>query len=290
MKYAKACKACQKCKITKRVITPLQSYPEPTGRFHVLHVDLVGRLNKYKGYEHVFTIIDRFTRNMVAVPLRTITAEACAKALYDNWIIHYGTPATVVSDRGRQFTSALWQQFGKYMGFKTCRTTAYHPQCNGMVERWHRDMKATLKIKCMEFKNWPEMLPSITLGFKVIPRDDTRGSPAQLTFGQQLRLPGEFVPSHGADLPDRTFLDKMQKFFAAVTPFPVAHNRKVNANVPKEMATCKQVWLEEVVKTPLTPPYSGPYDVIDRSDKYFTIDLDGRHENVSMDRLKPVIG
>lgn len=129
----------------------------------------------------------------------------------------------------------------------------------------------------------------MVLGFKATPRDDTRGSPAQLTFGQQLRLPGEFVPSHGAATPDRSFLDKMHKFFAAVTPFPMAHKRKVAGHVPKEMSTCRRVWLEEVVKTPLTPPYSGPYDIIERSDKYFTIDLDGRHENVSMDRLKPVV-
>ena len=287
--YAKKCKACQKCKITKRVITPLHSYPEPTGRFHVLHVDLVGKLKKHNGYEYVFTIVDRFTRMMAAIPMRTITAEACAKALYNNWICHYGVPTAVVSDRGRQFTSDLWRQFGKYLGYKICHTTAYHPQCNGLVERWHRDMKATLKIKCQETKNWPDLLPSMVLGFKATPRDDTRGSPAQLTFGQQLRLPGEFVPSHGAATPDRSFLDKMHKFFAAVTPFPMAHKRKVAGHVPKEMSTCRRVWLEEVVKTPLTPPYSGPYDIIERSDKYFTIDLDGRHENVSMDRLKPVV-
>ena len=151
-------------------------------------------------------------------------------------------------------------------------------------------MKTALKIQCQKVKNWPEMLPSICLGLKVAQCDDTRGSPAQLTFGQQLRLPGEFVPKNGAPEPDKQFLDQMQKFFASVTPFPVKHNRVVKSHVPRELTNCKQVWIEEVVKAPLRPPYRGPYDVIEKADKYFTVDIDGRHETVSLDRLKPVVG
>ena len=288
--YVKKCHGCQKGKITKRTVTPIKNYSEPSGRFAELHVDLVGKLEKHSGYEYVFTIIDRFTRNVMAVPMKTISAENCAKALYNHWICHYGVPAKVVSDRGTQFTSRLWHAIGRYLGFETCQTTSYHPQCNGMVERWHRDMKSALKIQCQKVRNWPEMLPSIVLGLKVAPRDDTRGSPAQLTFGQQLRLPGEFVPANGAPEPSQRFLEQMQKFFASVTPFPVKHNRVIKTHVPRELTTCKQVWLEEVVKAPLTPQYHGPYDVIKKADKYFVVDIDGRHESILLDRLKPVIG
>ena len=77
---------------------------------------------------------DQFTRWPEAIPLTSITAEAVAQAFLSGWISRFGVPSTIITDRGRQFESHLWSNLMSIIGSKRGRTTAYHPQTNGMVE------------------------------------------------------------------------------------------------------------------------------------------------------------
>jgi transposase InsO family protein len=70
-----------------------------------------------------------------------------AQAFLTCWISCFGVPSTIVTDRGRQFKSRLWTNLMSLLGSKRSRTTAYHPQANGMVERFHRQLKAALKAQ-----------------------------------------------------------------------------------------------------------------------------------------------
>jgi len=74
-----------------------------------------------------------------------ITAETCATTFVTGWVDRIGVPFTIISDRGRQFKSALWEQLTRLLGIQRIHTTAYHPIANGMVERLHRQLKAALK-------------------------------------------------------------------------------------------------------------------------------------------------
>lgn len=72
------------------------------------------------------------------------------------------------------------------MGFKHLRTTAYHPQANGLVERFHRTLKAA--IMAVDSKHWSDRLPLILLGLRALYREDLDCSVADLVYGQALRL------------------------------------------------------------------------------------------------------
>ncbi|GFO45478.1 Pol polyprotein [Plakobranchus ocellatus] len=104
-----------------------------------------GPLPESHGMTYLFTVIDRFTRWPEAVPLPDAQASTCATALLHHWVARFGVPEDITSDRGRQFTSALWTQLNNLLGINANTTTAYHPQANGMVERLHRQLKASLK-------------------------------------------------------------------------------------------------------------------------------------------------
>ncbi|XP_060809959.1 uncharacterized protein K02A2.6-like [Amyelois transitella] len=142
--WTKACLACQRSKVNRHVASPIGTHDLPSARFKHVHLDLVGPLPPDGEYRYCVTLVDRFTRWPEAVPLTDITAKTVAKAFVACWISRYGCPTEIVTDRGRQFLSALFQQLSKSIGFDHRKTRAYHPQCNGLVERFHRQLKAAI--------------------------------------------------------------------------------------------------------------------------------------------------
>ena len=123
----------------------IASFPTPDTRFDVIHVELVGLLPPSKVFTYLLTFVDHFTRWPEAIT--SISAEIVAKAFLLGWIARCCVPSCIVTDRGRQFESQLWKNLLTLLGSRKARTTAYHPQSNGMVERFHRQLKAALKAQ-----------------------------------------------------------------------------------------------------------------------------------------------
>jgi hypothetical protein len=175
---ARACLTCQQGKVTRHVhVRPLH-IDVPTRRFSHIHVDLVGPLPESEGFTYLFTVIDRTTRWAEAVPLRSTAAADCAHALFRGWIARFGVPAAITSDRGSQFTSALWAALCGLLNIQHVQTTAYHPEGNGLVERFHRRLKDALRARCAG-PRWLEHLPWVMLGLRAAAREDSGISPAQ---------------------------------------------------------------------------------------------------------------
>jgi hypothetical protein len=141
---ARACLQCQRGKVHRHVLLQPTEIPVPHRRFAHLHVDLVGPLPPSP---YLFTIIDRTSRWPEAIPLASITPADCARALFAGWVSRFGVPATITSDRGAQFTSALWAGLCSLLNIQHSSTTAYHPQSNGLVERFHRRLKDALRSR-----------------------------------------------------------------------------------------------------------------------------------------------
>jgi IS30 family transposase len=146
--WCRECQGCARRKILTHVKSPVKEIPVPAARFSHVHVDIVGQLpTSPEGHSHLLTIIDRTTRWPEVVPLRSISAVECADDFPSGWIARFGVPATVTTDRGTQFTSAVWSCLCRTLHIQHITTSAYHPQSNGMIECFHRQLKQSLKAR-----------------------------------------------------------------------------------------------------------------------------------------------
>ena len=188
-----SCLPCQRGKVTSQPTAPVQPIPIPARRFSHIHVDLVGPLSPTAtGTRHVLTILDRTTRWVEVIPLSSTTAVACADALISGWIACFGVPEVITSDRGAQFTSDVWHVLCSRLNITHSTTTSYHPQSNGMVERFHRQLKDSLRAR-LAGTDWLSHLPWVLLGLRATPKEDSNVSSAELLYGCALTLPGELV-------------------------------------------------------------------------------------------------
>ena len=138
-------------------------------------------------------------------------------------------------------------------------------------------------------------LPMVLLGIRTAIRDESLVSPAHLTYGTSLRLPGEFVaPSSPSSFTPGTtdFACQLRQSLRDMAPFSASFHHGVRGEklvpVPSSLATCPAVFVRvDAVKRPLTPPYSGPFGVLERGDKTFVLLRGDKPWTVSVDRLKP---
>ncbi|GBN22006.1 hypothetical protein AVEN_175747-1 [Araneus ventricosus] len=165
-------------------------------------------------------------------------AETCVETFLNGCISRFGDPEVVITDRGPQFESELFQAFTKHLGSQRIRSTSYHPASNGMVER------------------------------------------------EPSRLPGKFFrTSKSTPAIPRSLQDLKNQ---SLQPVPASSHAKIKAFIHKDLPTTTHVFFRRnIVRRPLEQSYDGPYRVLSRTDKVFTLDMRGRKRIVSVDRLKP---
>ena len=175
----------------------------------------------------------------------------------------------------------------KILGTHRIRTTAYHSISNGIIERFHHFLKAALRAHG-QHTPWINTLSLVLLGKRAAVKEDLGCSAAELVYSSMLCLPGQlFLPSPDA-IPDTTYISKLKSTMTKVCPTPTRAQSSHTPFIPQNLNSTKFVFVQhDGVKSSLQPPYNRPFKVIDRDDKYFTIEIRGKQATVSIDRLKP---
>ena len=294
--WARECLPCQRAKVTRNTVPPIGDFEVPNRRFQHLNVDIV-TLPLSNGFKYLLTAVDRFSRWPIAVPMTDITAESVVDAFAHGWVQTFGVPHSITTDRGSQFGSAIFNQMTKIWGIRHNMTAPYHPEANGLVERFHRRLKESLiALGADEQNNWFWRLPCALLAIRSTLKPDLGAAPADLVFGEGLALPGEALPTNPAtdDQLARqrvSALADLRLEVARLQPVSTSAHRRPVIHMPQELSTCTHVFVRRGgVQSTLSSPYVGPFRVISRDHQNFRIAVPGRpNEVVAISRIKPAI-
>ena len=239
-------------------------------------------------------MIDRTTRWAEAIPLPNIKAETVMDAFIAGWIARFGVLKVITTDRGVQFTSNLWTQVMGKMGIQSHTTTAYHPQSNGMVERFLRTLKTALRCALTSSTSWVRALPWVMLGPRNVPKEDLKTSSAEMLYGQPLQAPGcclSFDPSENSATEE---LSQARSHARNFVP-QIMNDRKFAGRVfvPRALRDASFVFVrDDTRKNSLQPAYAGTFQVLERdlAGGTFLLSLMSGPDRVSVSRLKPAFG
>lgn len=150
-----------------------------------------------------------------------------------------------------------------------------------MVECLHRQLKAA--IRCHQ-RRWTEALPLVLMGIRSSWKEDLGATAAEMVYGQPLRLPGQFLtaqPTSASSSSAAPFVQLLKAVFDDLRPSSVVRHGVNKVFIFKDLATASHVFIRnDGIKRPLEQPYRGPYRVVCRGEKCFTVSVNG-HEKRS---------
>ena len=189
------CRSCHTCQmigkpnqtIPKANLQPIPAFQEPFSR---ILVDCVGPLPKTKtGNQYMLTIMCASTRFPEAIPLRNINAKTIIKALTKFFTL-VGLPKAVQSDQGSNFMSGIYTQVMHELGINQYKSSAYHPESQGALERFHQTLKNMIRAYCFDTeKCWDQGVHFLLFAVRESVQESTGFSPFQLVFGHAVRGP-----------------------------------------------------------------------------------------------------
>ena len=269
--FVKYCESCQKKKIVRvKTRQPMKITDTPKEAFDKVQMDLVGPLPRTTdGNIYILTLQDCLTKYSEAIPIPDQEAITVAMALAENFITRFGCPRSIQTDQGSNFMSQLFSSFCKIFKIRQFKSTAYHPQSLGALERSHSVLVEYLR-HFANTKDWDKWLRFAMFSYNSSVHEATRFTPHELIFGKKARIPSEFEE----DCVPRTFIEHMDDLLhklsetqaKAITNINKAkqkykrnYDKKLN---PRTFRVGEYVRLQKGVRAnKLSDYYEGPYQI-----------------------------
>lgn len=277
------CTQCTPCD-ARRNPTPHHRAPMKTivatEPFQKVAADILELPITSRGNRYVLVVQDYFSKyvNLYAIPDQRATTVA--KCLFDNFICQHGVPEMLHTDQGRQFESDLVKHLCQLLGIQKTRTSPYHPQCDGMVERFNRTLIDQLaKLLLQQPGEWDDCLNQVALAYNTSPHSTTGFTPFFLTHGHEARMPANMLlptnmPASSTSASPADYVTQLTQrlqsaFSTAAWNRDCAHTQqkqlydrgiKHTPYVPGDL-----VWLNDptTAKQKLAPHWKGPFEILE---------------------------
>ena len=307
------CKSCIDCAMKKiprgKHKAPLLPIPVD-GAFDRVAMDILGPFPvSHDGNRYIIVFSDYYTRWPEAFALPSVEAPRLAELIVNEIVARHGAPRTLLSDRGPNFLASIVKEVSKIMNIRRTHTTAYHPQTDGLVERFNGTLAEGLSMYVSTHqKDWDRHLPMILFAYRVSPSATTGESPIYLLYGREPRLPidtalllpDDNLSSSVRELRARIVrnLEEAEQIIKSNTELAQqrmkSHYDQRSAEAPYDIGAKVWVYTPKTRKgllKKLTHHYHGPYRIVSKLSpvhfKFRTLDNRPVSVPVHANRLKP---
>ena len=289
------CRECDNCAKSKTAThnRPPMIPIKVTAPFEMVTYDIMGPISPAspRGNKYVLVIVDHFTKWVEIYAMIDQKAPTIANIMYQEYITRHGVPLSILSDQGRAFCSEVLTALWSLLDVDQRRTTPYHPQCDGLTERFNRTLGAMIRAVTLEEPNrWDELLKPLSFAYNTAVHKTTGVQPFVMLYGRLPRLPADLIfkpddlevatSSLPDDLVDNDYAKRVQRDLHAVYALVRAH-RDFAVERQKffhdRRVRCDEYKLEDRVycrkdekprkgnSKKLTARYSGPYEVVGKT-------------------------
>ena len=207
----KKCSCCRKYEAAPPVapMKPLTC----SGLGELLHVDFTSieetvPLKEDPIIRKVLVLQDHFSKYVVAYVVKDQTACIATETLRIGYFGLFGAPAYLISDQGKAFTSHVITHFCELYGVQKLRTSPYHAQTNGQVERINQTIIRMIgKLEEDKKACWSEHLPELLMAYNATCSAVTGYSPYYLLFSRRPRIPVDYLFPTLRDSPHQTKME-----------------------------------------------------------------------------------
>ncbi|XP_068097047.1 uncharacterized protein [Hyperolius riggenbachi] len=277
------CASCPTCQLTapmSRFRNPLVPLPIIEVPFERIAMDIVGPLVKSaRGHQYILVVLDYATRYPEAFPLRKPTSKAIARELF-NMFTRTGFPREILTDQGTPFMSKVMADLCKLFKIQQMRTSVYHPQTDGLVERFNKTLKMMLKrVVQKDGKDWDCLIPAVMFAVREVPQASTGFSPFELVYGRRPRglldLVKETWESESSPhISVVEHISQMQERIAKVMPLVKEHlmaAQEAQRRVYNRSAKVRQFQIGDrvavlipTVESKFLARWQGPFEIIEK--------------------------
>ncbi len=189
MQAREYCDTCHRCQLLKRVqpVVKKKLKTISSACFNdLVQVDYEQLApTSSEGVRWLLVIIDHFTKWVEAIPMYSTTAEETAEAIFRHWICVHGPMRRLQSDQGPQFEAELFQHFFWRLGVQKTRSTGYHPETQGLVERMNRTLIKMIRVYLSDFQDWTQVLHIVLYAYRTCVHETTGLTPYFLLYGRE---------------------------------------------------------------------------------------------------------
>src|SRR4051794_20177046 len=187
------CDICQRVKAEhQRPAGLLQPLQIPKWKWDSVGMDFITGLPKSsRGNDSIWVVIDRLSKVAHFIPVKTTYQGPKLAELYISRIVSlHGTPKSILSDRGSQFTSRFWKKVQEGLGARLNFSTAYHPQTDGQTERVNQILEDMLRACVLEYgSKWEDYLPFAEFSYNNSYQASLQMAPFEVLYGRKCRTP-----------------------------------------------------------------------------------------------------